>query len=68
MTYLYECDGFHNDEDPEEYRFDSYPALTAEFNEDLYDEGRVGDLLRQAGYEPGDLVTFCPECTLKLLT
>lgn len=62
MTYIYECDGFCS-----EPPFEGRPALTAEFNEDWYDSTKYGDQLRQANYEPGDLVTFCPECTRKLL-
>jgi len=62
MTYIYECDGFCN-----EGSFDGRPALTAEFNEDWYDSTPYGDQLRRQGYEPGDLVTLCPECTRKLL-
>lgn len=63
MTYLYQCDGFCNDEDP----FEDRPALTGEFNEDWYDSTPYGDQLRQEGYEPGDLITFCPGCVGQLL-
>jgi hypothetical protein len=62
MTYLYECDGFCS-----EPPFEGRSALIAEFNEDWYDETASGDQLRQADYEPGDLVTLCPECTRTLL-
>lgn len=62
MTYIYECDGFCN-----EQRFEGRPALTAEFNEDWYNSTPHGDQLHQADYEPGDLVTLCPDCTQRLL-
>ncbi|GGO03554.1 hypothetical protein [Haloarcula pellucida] len=64
MTYHYECDGFC---DHDGFR-SGRPALTAEFNEDWYDSTPHGDQLRQEGYEPGDLVTLCPDCTHELLT
>jgi len=63
MTYLYECDGFCEHEGPYQGR----PALTCEFNEDWYESTPYGDQLRQLGYEPGDLVTLCGECTRQLL-
>jgi hypothetical protein len=65
MPYLYQCDGFC-DADGEEPR-DGRPPFTGEFNEDWYDNTRYGDQLRQHGYEPGDLITLCPECTRELL-
>lgn len=62
MVYIYECGGFC-DQGP----IDERPALTAEFNEDWYDSTPYGDQLRQHGYEPGDLITLCPDCTRRLL-
>jgi len=62
MTYRYECDGWCGDG-----TYDGRPALTCEFNEDWYDSTPAGDHLRQRGYEPGDLVTFCGDCTTRLL-
>jgi hypothetical protein len=64
MPYVYECDGFCDDVDPRDER----PALTGEFNEHLYDATPLGDQLKQAGYDVGDLVTLCPACTRELLT
>lgn len=62
MGYIYNCDGFCDRVEIEER-----PALTCEFNENWYDETPYGDELRQHGFEPGALVTLCPECTGKLL-
>ena len=63
MGYIYRCDGFCN-----HGPFNERPALTAEFNEQWYESTPFGDELRQHGYEPGDLVTLCPQCTMELLT
>lgn len=62
MGYIYDCDGFCG-----RTAIDARPALTAEFNESWFDEGAAGDRLYQAGFEAGDLVTLCPECTERLL-
>ena len=62
MGYIYQCDGFCDTVDHEDR-----PALTAEFNEHWYESTPAGDQLRQADYEPGDLVTLCPDCALSLL-
>lgn len=64
MTYRYTCDGFCDDAEPRDER----PMLTGEFNEHRYDNTPIGDHLRQAGYEKGDLVTLCAECVRELLT
>ncbi|MFC4549395.1 MULTISPECIES: hypothetical protein [Halorussus] len=61
MTYIYECDGFC-DEGPQDR-----PALTAEFSEQWFKTTTYGDHLKEHGYEPGDLVTLCGECTRQLL-
>jgi hypothetical protein len=62
MGYIYQCDGFC-----EQQQFDERPALTGEFNETWYESTPCGDVLRQRGYEPGDLVTLCSDCTMTLL-
>lgn len=62
MTYIFECDGFCN-EGPQ----NSQPALTAEFSERWFKTTKYGDHLKDQGYEPGDLVTLCGECTRRLL-
>ncbi|OYR79341.1 hypothetical protein DJ84_18475 [Halorubrum ezzemoulense] len=62
MGYIYNCDGFCD-----RVEIEDRPALTAEFNEDWFDDGAAGDRLRQAGFEAGDLVTLCPDCTERLL-
>lgn len=72
MGYVYQCDievADSCDGEPvyEEDGGHDRPMLTGEFNEYLYDNTPYGDRLRQAGYDPGDLVTVCPDCTLELL-
>lgn len=62
MPYFYQCDGFCDGTEHEDR-----PALTGEFNEHWYDSSPAGDHLRQAGYEPEDLVTLCPDCVVRLL-
>lgn len=62
MGYIYNCDGFCDTGGIEDR-----PALTAEFNEHWYETSAYGDKLRECGYEPGDLVTLCPDCTERLL-
>lgn len=61
MPYIYTCDAWCDE------TFEDRPALTAEFNEHWYNSTPSGDQLRQQGYEPGDLVTICPDCTRRLL-
>jgi len=62
MTYQYSCDGFC-DGVPKDER----PALTGEFNEQWFNTKRIGGDLKEFGFEPGDLITLCPDCTRKLL-
>lgn len=62
MTYQYECDGFC-DADP----VDERPALTAEFSEQFIKATAEGGYVTDAGYSEGDLITLCPECTVRLL-
>lgn len=63
MTYHYECDGFC---DPGTVR-SGRPALTAEFSEQFVRSTRAGGDVLDHGYEEGDLITLCPECTRQLL-
>lgn len=67
MPYHYDCDGFCDGADGDTYDEEDRPALTGEFNEHWYESTPYGDQLRQAGYEPGDLVTLCPDCVDQLL-
>ncbi|WP_265112294.1 hypothetical protein [Halosolutus halophilus] len=64
MTYQYNCDGFCN---PETI-YGGRPALTAEFSEEFIKASQAGGDVVEHGYEEGNLVTLCPECTRKLLT
>ena len=63
MTYHYECDGFCGSEP-----VDERPALTGEFSEEFIKATKAGGIVTDHGYEEGDLVTLCPQCTLELLT
>lgn len=65
MGYVYACDAAIACEGEVEH--DDRPMVTGEFNEHLYDNTPLGDRLRQAGYEPGGLVTICPDCVAALL-
>lgn len=67
MPYLYQCDGFCDADEEEPH--DERPAFTGEFNEDWLEDidPAAGDRLKQAGYEPHDLVTLCPDCVEELL-
>lgn len=62
MTYTFDCDGWCGREG-----VDARPALTGEFNEDWYKADPAGDLLKDQGYRPGDLVTLCGDCVQRLL-
>lgn len=63
MTYHYSCDGFCKPGTD----FQSRPALTAEFSDQFIKSTQAGGDVVEAGYDEGDLITLCPECTRKLL-
>jgi len=62
MTYTFECDGWCDDDVHTER-----PALMGEFNEGWFNSSRAGGFLDEAGYDPGDIVTLCGDCTHRLL-
>jgi len=62
MTYIYDCDGWCG-----ESVHDERPALTGEFNEEFYKATRQGGEISEAGFDLGDLVTLCGDCTYRLL-
>lgn len=63
MTYIYDCDGWCNDdENPHHDR----PALMCEFNERWFkSSSQAGQIAEE--YDPGDVVTLCGDCVLRLL-
>ena len=60
MTYTATCDKCDGEfEDP---------FLMAQFHEDEFMNHPIGDRLKDAGYDLSDTITFCPECTIEILT
>lgn len=43
------------------------PALMGQFSERVWMTTELGDRLKSHGYELGDTVTLCEDCTLELL-
>lgn len=43
------------------------PMLMGQFHEDEYMTSEIGDRLKDADYELADTLTFCSDCTLKIL-
>jgi hypothetical protein len=60
MGYKSECDRCETTVDE--------PMLMGQFHEDEYMTSDLGDHLKDAGYDLADTITFCPSCTLEILT
>lgn len=59
MGYEYDCDSCdHSGE---------YPMLMGQFSERVYASHPMGDQLKALGYDLGDTITLCPQCTYELL-
>ncbi|MDS0284726.1 hypothetical protein [Haloarcula onubensis] len=43
------------------------PFLMGQFHEDEFLSNELGDRLKEAGYDLTDTITFCDECTFKIL-
>lgn len=59
MVYEYDCDGCDTQGD--------YPMLMGQFSERVYTSTPRGDELNAMGYDLGDTITLCPDCTYDLL-
>lgn len=60
MGYDYTCDRCgHEGENP---------ALMGSFSKKVWTTTELGGSLQEAGYELGDTITFCSDCTATLLT
>lgn len=59
MTYTAECDDCGDTVDE--------PGLLGQFREDTWMGTDWGDRFAQLGYELGDTITLCPDCTYALL-
>lgn len=44
------------------------PFLMGQFHEDEFMTHPLGDRLREADYDLSSTITFCPSCTLELLS
>lgn len=60
MGYGFECDRCENP--------GNTPALMGQFSERVWMTTPLGDYLKSAGYELGDTVTLCSDCTEAILT
>lgn len=61
MTYTYQCD------DCGAEGLESPPALMGEFSESWFKTTPEGGHVSELGFDPGDIVTLCGDCTLDLL-
>jgi len=60
MGYQTECDDCGDIVDE--------PFLMGQFHEDEFMTRDLGDRLKERGYDLTDTITFCGDCTLRLLT
>lgn len=60
MAYTYECDDCGD-------AYDDLPAFMGELREAWFKTSELGGLLAEAGYAPGQTVTFCPRCIYETL-
>jgi len=60
MTYIFTCDGFC------EETHEGRPALMGEFSEPWFKSTEAGGEVAEL-YDPGDIVTLCGPCTVRLL-
>ena len=59
MGYEYDCDSCGQEGD--------YPMLMGQFSERVFTSTPMGDNLKAMGYDLGETITLCPDCTYELL-